>query len=167
MAHKDRKIRKYRGTRNCGWGNTQKHRGAGSRGGRGNAGIYKHKWCRTSKFFPDHLGKHGFKRHSADKKISAINIGFIEENLDNLVNQGKIKADNGKFYLNLMDLNCDKLLGAGKVNHKFVITLNRCSEKAKKKIEEAGGKVIIANENDSNIEVEEKENIGIEEKDKI
>lgn len=143
MAHKDRKIRKYRGTRTCGWGNTQKHRGAGSRGGRGNAGGYKHKWCYVSKYLPDHFGKHGFKRHSADKEILSTNIEFIEENFDNLLNQGKIKQEGEKFYLNLSDINFDKLLGKGKVTHKFVITLKQCSENAKKKIEEAGGEIIL------------------------
>lgn len=145
MAHKDRKIRKYRGSRNCGWGNTQKHRGAGSRGGRGNAGVYKHKWCRTSKYFPEHLGKHGFKRHSNDKEISFVNIEFIEKNFNKFLNEGKITENNGKFYLNLRDLNYDKLLGKGTVMHSFVITTNQCSENAKKKIEAQGGEIIIAN----------------------
>jgi len=77
MAHKDRKIRSKRGTRTCGWGGAQKHRGAGSRGGRGMAGSKKQKWCRISKYFPDYFGQHGFIRHSAVVKTAenkTINI---------------------------------------------------------------------------------------------
>ncbi|GAH16501.1 unnamed protein product, partial [marine sediment metagenome] len=37
-------------------------RGAGLRGGRGNAGLLKHKHMYMTKNMPDHFGRHGFKR---------------------------------------------------------------------------------------------------------
>ena len=50
-------------------------RGAGLRGGRGNAGLLKHKYMHMIKYMPDHFGKHGFKRpQSVIKKDKIINI---------------------------------------------------------------------------------------------
>ena len=42
MIRKTKKIRKLRGSRSVGGGCTKKRRGAGHRGGRGNAGLNKH-----------------------------------------------------------------------------------------------------------------------------
>ena len=62
MIRSKRKINKLRGSRSNGGGCTKKRRGAGNKGGRGNAGASKQHWTWTAKFDPDHYGKHGFKR---------------------------------------------------------------------------------------------------------
>ena len=61
VVRRAKKIRKKRGSRTCGYGITKKHRGAGSRGGRGKAGLLKHKKTWMIKYDPDHFGKKGFK----------------------------------------------------------------------------------------------------------
>ncbi|MDD5111399.1 MAG: uL15 family ribosomal protein [Candidatus Altiarchaeota archaeon] len=144
MAHKDRKTRKMRGTRTHGFGNTQKHRGAGSRGGRGMAGSKKHKWMHISKFFPGYFGRSGFKRPQCqvDDKV-IINISDLDENVDSLVKSGFLKKDKDSYSANLTEHGVDKLLGTGKASHKFILTVGECSEKARQKIEEAGGKVVL------------------------
>ena len=55
-------------------------RGAGLRGGRGNAGLCKHKFMYMNKYMPDHYGSHGFKRpQSVIKKDKIINVGQLED----------------------------------------------------------------------------------------
>lgn len=141
MAHKDRKIRSKRGTRTCGWGNTQKHRGAGSRGGRGMAGSKKHKWCRISKYYPDHFGHRGFKNHSSKVRDKAINLCDLERNLEMFVKEGKVTVEGEKYIVNLTALGYDKLLGSGKISSKMDIIAKSFSKKAKEKVEENGGSI--------------------------
>ncbi len=60
-----KKVKKYRGSRTCGGGSAKKRRGAGHRGGRGNAGVLKHKYIRTIKLVKEgkyEIGKSGFTR---------------------------------------------------------------------------------------------------------
>jgi len=143
MAHKDRKIMKKRGTRTCGYGNTQKHRGSGSRGGVGMAGSKKHKWSYISKYFPNYFGKKGFKRpKKVLKEIRTINLRDLEENFDKLLEKGKIvKEKDNSYFINLKDLGYGKLLGLGKVTKKFRIIIDSYSKKALEKIEAMGGKI--------------------------
>ncbi|MFH1126319.1 MAG: uL15 family ribosomal protein [Candidatus Altiarchaeota archaeon] len=145
MAHKDRKTRKMRGTRTHGYGNTQKHRGAGSRGGRGMAGSKKHKWMYVSKYMPGYFGRSGFKRpQSQIKEVDTINVGDLDDNVEKLLKNGFLKKEKDMYNVNLSEKGFGKLLGAGRVSKKFVITVDRCSEKARQKIEAAGGKVIAS-----------------------
>lgn len=144
MAHGDRKITKKRGTRNCGWGNTQKHRGAGSRGGRGMAGSYKHKWSYVSKYMPDHFGRYGFKR--PDKILHedvTINVGDIEARIDSFVAEGKAQLKGNKYFIDLSALGIDKLLASGKITKPFEIKVERSSASAMEKVKKAGGSVIV------------------------
>jgi len=110
-------------------------RGAGLRGGRGNAGLLKHKYMHMLKYMPDHFGKHGFKRpRSVVKRNRAINVGQLEERFP-----GKSDIDLGKEGF-------DKLLGSGIINSKMKIKVNSASEKAIGKIKDKGGKVILPEE---------------------
>ena len=121
-------------------------RGAGLRGGRGNAGLCKHKFMYMNKYMPNHFGRHGFKRpQSILKEDKTINIGEIEEKFP------------GKKEINLTEQGYDKLLGAGQIKSKLKITVDTASEKAIKKIEEQGGKIILSNEETKNVESEVKE----------
>lgn len=143
MAQKDRKIQRKRGTRSCGYGNTQKHRGAGSRGGRGMAGSNKQKWSYVSKFMPDHFGRHGFKRPAKMLKADrTINIGDI----DRMVSDGSIQATDKKYLVDLTAMGYDKLLGSGKATHALEIKVAKSSKSAIEKIQGAGGKVTVSEE---------------------
>lgn len=74
MPHRKRKVRKKRGSRPHGYGRVGLHRGKGMRGGRGKAGLHKHKWSYTVIYAPDHFGKRGFK---PPRRVEAniINLG--------------------------------------------------------------------------------------------
>jgi len=142
MAQKDRKIQKSRGTRNCGWGNTQKHRGAGSRGGRGMAGSNKHKWSYVSKFMPDHFGRVGFKMPLKMIRVDAtINVGQLDEQIDSYVNKGVAQFKDQKYAIDLKAAGYDKLLGSGHVKHAIDVKAGKSSKSAIEKIEGAGGRV--------------------------
>jgi len=146
MAHSDRKYHKHRGCRNQGFGSSKKHRGAGSRGGRGNAGSKKQKWSWFSKYSPEHIGKRGFKRPAAVVKRDAIvNVGYLDGNLDRFTGEGKIKTKDGKYYIDLNNMGYDKLLGSGNVNNALVITVDKYSPKALWKVEESGGRIESTN----------------------
>ncbi|UCF50028.1 MAG: uL15 family ribosomal protein [Thermoplasmatales archaeon] len=107
-------------------------RGAGLKGGKGNAGLLKHRYMHMVKNMPDHFGKHGFKRHpSITKKNKTINIGQLEEIFP------------GKNDINLTKEGFDKLLGSGSINKKLKIKVNNASEKAIAKIKEKGGEIIL------------------------
>lgn len=142
MAHKDRKIQKSRGTRNCGWGNTQKHRGAGSRGGRGMAGSKKQKWSYVSKYMPEHFGRSGFKM--PQKMISedaTINVGQLDCQIESYVSKGAAQLKDKKYSIDLKAAGYDKLLGSGRVKHAIDVKVGKSSKSAIGKIEGAGGKV--------------------------
>ena len=90
MAARDRKTRKMRGSRSHGYGITQKHRGAGSRGGHGMAGSKKHKWSYVSKYLPNYFGKRGFTRPKSQvTKDETVNAGWLSENAERLTKEGK------------------------------------------------------------------------------
>ena len=126
-----KRTRKMRGKKTFGYGSKKKHRGAGSRGGRGMAGSFKHKKIKILKENPDHYGKTGFKKKNV-KKVRTINL----KNLDTLAQKL------GKEKINLTELGYDKVLGTGKISKKLEIEAELFSAKARKKIEEAGGKAL-------------------------
>ena len=113
-------------------------RGAGLRGGRGNAGLCKHKFMYMNKYMPGHFGVHGFKRPQGIlKEDKIINVGEIEERFP------------GKKTINLTEEGYDKLLGAGQIKSKLKITVNSASEKAIEKIKKQDGEIILPSENSS------------------
>ncbi|MGD8566115.1 MAG: uL15 family ribosomal protein [Candidatus Bathyarchaeota archaeon] len=141
MPHAKRKIRKKRGSRTHGYGRVGQHRGGGQRGGRGLAGRQKHKWTYTVKYDPDHFGKRGFR--SPNKvTINTINVGELDEKVDQLLKEEMAVRKQNGIHINLNDLGYDKLLGRGKATHTLIIHVNHHSKLAASKIETAKGKVI-------------------------
>lgn len=134
MPHRLRKTRWYRGSRYHGWGQVGQHRKSGSRGGYGRAGLKKHKWFYVLKYEPDHFGKHGFK--SRYKPKPSINVGDLNKIISHV--KGEI--------INLVELGYEKLLGKGNIEFPVKVIVKKASEKAVKKIKEAGGEIIILGE---------------------
>jgi large subunit ribosomal protein L15 len=141
-----RKTQKFRGSRTHGRGK-KSGRGAGKHGGKGNAGLHKHRYIEMLKFMPDHFGRHGFKRPqcSVVSKFT-INVSDIERNLAKWVAEGKVKDEKGLFTVDLVALNYDKLLGTGPVTKKLRITVPEASQKALEKVKAAGGEVVVTQE---------------------
>tara|TARA_Y100000768_G_scaffold60590_1_gene41033 strand:- start:1591 stop:1980 length:390 start_codon:yes stop_codon:yes gene_type:complete len=124
------RTNKFRGSRYHGRGK-KSGRGAGKRGGRGNAGINKHRLLTRLKYMPRHWGMHGFNRHPSLRKVN------ISINLQEL--QDMVEGDN----VNLGEMGYDKLLGKGKMNRGMNIIVAKASARAVSKVEAAGGTVTI------------------------
>jgi len=123
------KTKKFRGSMTHGRGK-KGGRGAGLRGGRGNAGLLKHKYVYMLKNMPDHFGRHGFKRpQSIIKKDKTINVGQLEEKFP------------GKKEIDLTKEGFDKLLGGGNINSSLKIRVKKATEKANGKITKKGGEI--------------------------
>jgi len=56
MATRLRKTRKFRGSRNHGWGQVGQHRASGHKGGLGQSGMLKHHFSSMLKDDPKHFG---------------------------------------------------------------------------------------------------------------
>ena len=133
---------RFRGKRTHGRGK-KAGRGAGKRGGRGNAGLHKHKFITTLKYYPDHFGRHGFKRPlSLGKADITINISDVVEHTDKLLANGIAVQKGDTIEVDLTAMGIDKLLGTGKVTSKYEIKVSKATPKAVEKVETAGGKII-------------------------
>lgn len=137
------RTEKFRGSRTHGRGK-KAGRGAGLRGGKGNAGLHKHRTQYMLKYMPDHFGRHGFKR--PQKMVSAkitINVGDLEQVLDVMKVQGVAVEKDGQMTVDLTALGVDKLLGSGRVGIPIVVSVAETTALAKAKVEEAGGHIVV------------------------
>ena len=129
MPHKDRKIRRYRGSRTHGYGQIGQHRCRGGRGGTGKAGLDKHKWTFVLKNDPTYWIKKGFVSASTlNKKVRIINIGKLDDLADKLEVDKKLERKEQKIFLNLEQLGYDKLLGTGEISKPLLIKVGSYSE---------------------------------------
>lgn len=126
---KRKKVEKMRGSKTHGYGSKKKHRGKGSKGGKGYAGLSKHKKFFMLKYEPEHFGKRGSKSKTR-KKIKSINLRDLE------------KIAKGKKEINVKELGYDKVLGSGKLKRALTIKATYFSKKAIQKIEKVKGKVV-------------------------
>lgn len=125
------RTKKFRGSRTHGRGQ-KAGRGAGLMGGRGNAGLHKHKYISVLKYDPEHFGRKGFKRpEKVIREEKAVNIGEIE----------KFPVKNGTLDLN--KLGYDKLLGSGKIKKPVKIIVHKASKNAVEKVKEANGEIVM------------------------
>ncbi len=125
-----KKVKKQRGKRWHGYGAKKKHRGAGNRGGRGRAGLWKHKKSLVAKLGIV-LGKRGFSR-PVKKRDETITLRELEA----------LAERSGKTELDLGEFGYRKLISQGTVSRPLVVKVDKVTERARAKIEQAGGKVI-------------------------
>ncbi|MCL2114905.1 MAG: 50S ribosomal protein L15 [Methanobrevibacter sp.] len=143
MIRKKRKINKMRGSRSIGGGCSKKRRGAGHKGGKGNAGASKHHWTWTVKYDPDHFGKHGFKRPQKKiNKVNPVNLSYLNAKADQLLAEGLATKEGDSIVIDVTELGYDKVLGGGKLFKSFTIKSPMFSSSAEDKIQEAGGEAI-------------------------
>ncbi|MEB3759019.1 MAG: 50S ribosomal protein L15 [Desulfurococcales archaeon] len=148
VVRRRRKVRKLRGrTRSMSWGRVGQHRGPGSHGGHGAAGMHKHRWMWVIKYAPTWFGKHGFnKPFIRDYKVEVVNVGELDENAELLVKQGLAEKENDAYKIDITRLGAQKLAGRGKVTRKLVVIAPKATSNAIEKIEAAGGKVVLPEE---------------------
>ena len=123
---------KKRGSMTHGWGSKKKHRGAGSRGGVGRAGITKHKKV----FFGKkgiQVGARGYttmKQKKLKPSVRSINLRDLE------------RLAPGKKEIILKEYGYDKVIGTGSIKSPIKVIAKGFSEKAARKIEAAKGKAV-------------------------
>jgi large subunit ribosomal protein L15 len=144
LPHKERKVRKQRGSRTHGYGQVGQHRsGGGGRGGHGKAGYDKHKWTYVLKYDPTYWEKKGFvSTRTLGKKVSIINVGKLDDLVDKLDSEKKLERKDKKIFLDLESLGFDKLLGTGEVSKPLLVKVASYSDAASRKLEEAGGEIL-------------------------
>ena len=71
VVRHQKRSRKYLGKRRWGVGNIKNARGAGDRGGVGNAGARKHNFTWMTAKHPELLNKRGFKKEAGNTLASA------------------------------------------------------------------------------------------------
>lgn len=147
VVRKGKKSRKLQGrTRTMGWGRVGQHRKSGSRGGFGAVGFHKHKYIWIIKHAPNWYGKHGFRPRGRIHENTTINVGELDELAWRLASNGQAVIEDGLIVLNTVEMGFDKVLGSGKVTRGLKVIAREITEEAKRKIEEAGGKVILLEE---------------------
>jgi len=135
-----RRTRRLRGSRMHGWGRSGQHRGSGQQGGHGNAGWKRHKWSWVIRYGIQ-IQERGFTR--PNKKFSqAINIGDLDQQIDNYTFKGFVKQVDGKTEVNLPSAGYTKLLSRGTVNKPLRVLVYYASERAAEKITAAGGEIV-------------------------
>ncbi|MCS7105224.1 MAG: 50S ribosomal protein L15 [Thermofilaceae archaeon] len=139
-VRREKKSKYFRGSRTYGWGRVAQHRRSGRKGGRGRVGYHKHKWSWVVKYAKEWYGKHGFTRHpSLVKRKHLINIGEIDEMVEELIKLGMARMEGDSIYVNIAVLGYNKLGGKGKVSKKLVVEGPEATDKAIRKLEKAGG----------------------------
>ena len=160
VTNKIRKVHKYRSHTTHGGGHRKKRRGAGSRGGRGNAGTGKRAGQKKAGRICE-LGNSGFVPRRTVKTCRAINLAyFTVERLEKLVADKKVVKNGDVYVVNLTELGYDKLLATGSVNVKLEINVKEFSAHAEQKVQNAGGKIVSPNSVQE--EVKEKKKVSAE-----
>lgn len=140
MATRLRKTRKYRGSRNHGWGQIAQHRASGHKGGLGVSGQMKHHYSSMLKFEPNHFGHDSTHppHPNITKKWTSV------RDLDDLFL--KIgKEESGKKIIDLNAIGYQKLLGGGKISNAYTVKVSQFTKKAEEKVKAVGGEVLADN----------------------
>jgi large subunit ribosomal protein L15 len=143
VVNKRRKSTRSHGSNTHGWGSNQR-RGAGCRGGRGNAGSGMKADQRKATFWKlkEHFSKKGF--HSKKPQDETINLRDLVEKLQTWEANKLITKEGDALSVNLEKLGYTKLLSAGKIAQKVKITVPKAAAKAIEKVKAAGGDVVNA-----------------------
>jgi large subunit ribosomal protein L15 len=131
VVRKEKRNRKYLGTRRWGVGNIKNARGAGDRGGVGGAGARKHNFTHMVVYNRHLLHKKGFTKWD-QHKLDGITLDQIS----------KISASAKGDTLELE--NC-KVLSNGNLGKPLTIRAAGFSKKAAEKIKAAGGTAVAFN----------------------
>ena len=154
--------RKNSGRRTHGFGNCQGHRKSGHKAGHGitntwKKGMKSYALKQKALGYPEKFGKnrenpwkhgkHGFHRPEKvvrASKINYINIGALNTQIDKWVENNLAEKDGTVYTINLQNVNYQKILARGSIDKKINVTVKKASKFAIEEIENAGGKVIIA-----------------------
>jgi large subunit ribosomal protein L15 len=147
MVHNKRKKNsRQRASWTHGWGEKKKHRGAGSRGGKGNAGSGKRGDAKkpTYQNAKRVFGRNGFFNHGGRGSVSATNVGYFDN--ANLKGKPGVEFKKDVIVVDLAALGYQKLLGSGSITGKYQVTADFATDSAVAKVKAAGGSVTVLQE---------------------
>lgn len=127
VIRREKRKRKYFGTRRWGMGNIKNARGKGDRGGTGKGGK-KHKWTYITAKRPDLIKTVGFKPWRPSR-LREINL----KEIDKMIINSKEST---------IELRNYKVLSSGSLSKAITIKASGFSESAIEKIKSAGGEAI-------------------------
>ena len=141
------KKRRQRGSRTHGGGTHKNRRGAGHRGGRGNAGRRKHEF---HNYGP--LGKHGFKRpETVQDDVRTVDVQRLDEDAPLFAADELAEETEGGYRIDARDVVEDghdadvvKVLGGGQVRNRLEVVADDFSDSARADIEDAGGEAVLS-----------------------
>lgn len=140
MATRLRKTRKYRGSRNHGWGQVAQHRASGHKGGLGVSGQLKHHYSSMLKYDPHHFGHTPNKPPHPNVTRRWANIRDLD---DLYAKYGHQEGD--KRIVDLKGAGYQKILGGGSVASAYTVIVPHSTKPAAEKIGAAGGEVLSGN----------------------
>jgi large subunit ribosomal protein L15 len=135
----EKRHRKFRGRRTY-HGSHKKWRGGGSRGGRGRAGLHKHKWTYMVKYDKEHFGRFVNKRYQ--KRIAFVNVDYLSKKAETFLKEKIAQKEGDAIKINVGKLGFGKVLGAGKVTLPLIVEAKAFSKSAEEKLAKAGGKAV-------------------------
>jgi large subunit ribosomal protein L15 len=135
MAKRQERQKKgYLGHRSHGRGNVKNRRGSGNRGGRGMAGVCKHKWSWAVKNVRGcYFGKNGFTRPCGGKDIKVTHLYDINQKA--MLNQ--LDKKDGKYVFDFDG----KILATGSVTLPLAIRAASWSKNVEEKLKATGGAI--------------------------
>jgi large subunit ribosomal protein L15 len=139
VVRKDKKNRKYFGTRRWGAGNIKNARGAGDRGGVGKGGR-KHKFTRITAKTPWLIHRKGFTKWN-QRKLQIITLDGINKMFDD----GEAKGSS-------IELPYHKVLSNGSLRNGIKVSASAFSAKAIEKIKGSGGEAVVIKGQDKEAE---------------
>jgi large subunit ribosomal protein L15 len=142
---------RQRGSRTHGGGSQKNGRGAGNRGGRGDAGREKHEFHGT-----EPLGRSGFTRPpEVQDEVAEIDVGRLDEDAPLLAADGLADEVDGGYRIDARDVVEDgheadavKVLGGGQVRRELTVVADTFSDAAAELIEDAGGNAELTQEHE-------------------
>ena len=126
-----------------GRGSRKKAKKSGHHGGPGMSGSGKradHKKTLVLKLYGHgYFGKQGITSKGTKRdKRKRMNLGEIQESIENFAKKGIAKKISGGFEINLSEF---KILGDGEIKEKFIIQAKEASKSAIEKVKKAGGEI--------------------------
>jgi large subunit ribosomal protein L15 len=149
VVRKERRGRKYLGSRRWGVGNIKNARGSGDRGGVGKGGK-KHKFTYLTAKAPELIGKKGFTPFGR-KKLKDITLYELDRKLMEMRKEGRQGEEVE------IELRGYKVLSNGSISAKAIVKASAFSKKAKEKIEGAGGKTIVFKIGNAPMEIQKRD----------
>lgn len=152
---KRKKVTRQRAGKTHGWGSKKKHRGAGNRGGRGNAGSGKRADQKKPSYWnaakpmkagqkrgQEYFGKYGFGMNKRTE-LNTITLRVLAQSLPMWATEKQVTVAGGVYTADLVKLGYGKILGTGSFDVKAKITVAAATPGAIEKITAAGGSVDV------------------------